>query len=175
MSTGEAAGAAAALSAKLGLAPIQKVLRWFFMDLINIYNYQKGRKWLGRLPFESDLLETLEKFAAEQQIKVGRVEVIGAVKKAVIGFYHQEKKEYCTLELNEAMEILNCTGNLSQRDGLPKAHLHITLSDHQGRSFGGHLMPGTVVFAGEAYIDEFLGPELHREFDEQTGLMLWKF
>jgi predicted DNA-binding protein with PD1-like motif len=139
-----------------------------------VHFYKQGRKWIGRLPFESDLLQALEQFAAEQQIRVGRVEVIGAVKKAAIGFYHQEKKEYFTLEFNQTMEILNCTGNLSLKDGLPKAHLHITLSDHEGRSFGGHLMPGTVIFAGEVVIEEFVGPELHRGFDQQTGLPLWE-
>jgi predicted DNA-binding protein with PD1-like motif len=32
--------------------------------------------------------------------------VIGAVKKAVIAYYDQEKKEYGTLHFNEPLEIL---------------------------------------------------------------------
>lgn len=138
-----------------------------------IHEYQQGRKWVARLPYEADLLEELERFAGEADIKVGRVEVIGAVKKAVVGFYNQEKKEYGTLEFNEALEILKCSGNLSRKDGLPKAHLHITLSRHDGTALGGHLVSGTVVFAGEAVIEELIGPDLNRGYDSQTGLPLW--
>ncbi|MGI6096571.1 MAG: PPC domain-containing DNA-binding protein [Dethiobacteria bacterium] len=138
------------------------------------YKYKQGRKWVARLPHDGDLGAELEKFAREQGIKVGRVEVIGAVKEAVIGFYDQEKKEYLALKLARPLEILNCSGNLSLKDGDFKVHLHITLGDRDGRSFGGHLMPGTILFAGEAVIEELEGPELHRGYDPQTGLPLWE-
>lgn len=137
------------------------------------HEYGQGRKWVVRLPFESDLLEALEQFAEEKNIKVGHVSVIGAVKKGVVAFYDQEKKEYGTLSLDEPLEILHCTGNLSLKDGKAKAHLHIILSGHDGAAIGGHLMPGSIVFAGESVIEELVGTELHRGFDSQTGLPLW--
>ena len=135
---------------------------------------RSGRKWLARLPFEADLLQVLEDFAAEESIKVGHVGVIGAVKKAVLGFYDQHNREYRSMVLNEPLEILYCTGNLSIKDGAPKAHLHITLAREDGPALGGHLMPGTIVFAGEAVIEELIGPELVRGYDRQTGLPLWE-
>lgn len=136
--------------------------------------YRLGRKWLARLPFEADLLQVLENFAAEESIKAGHVGVIGAVKKAVLGFYDQQNKEYRSVVLSEPLEILHCTGNLSIKDGTPKAHLHITLAREDGSALGGHLMPGTIVFAGEAVIEELIGPELVRGYDRQTGLPLWE-
>ncbi|NLX90564.1 MAG: DNA-binding protein [Firmicutes bacterium] len=136
--------------------------------------YQPGRKWLARLPFESDLLGEIEKFAAEQNIKVGQVKVIGAVKKAVLGFYDQQSKEYRSLYFNKPLEILHCSGNLSIKDGTPKAHLHIALGSEDGAALGGHLLPGTIVFAGEAVIEELIGPEMVRGYDLQTGLPLWE-
>lgn len=138
------------------------------------HQYQHGRKWLARLPFEADLLEELEKFAAEQSIKVGHVVVIGAVKQAVLGFYDQQSKEYRSLSFDEPLEILHCSGNLSIKDGAPKAHLHIALGSENGAALGGHLMPGTIVFAAEAVIEELIGPEMVRGYDLQTGLSLWE-
>lgn len=138
------------------------------------HEYLPGRKWVARLPYEADLLQTLEEFAAEQGIKVGHGVVIGAVKKALVGFYDQHKREYSSLEFDEPLEILHCTGNLSMRDGVHKAHMHLTLGNSNGFTVGGHLMPGTIVFAGEALLEELTGPELVRGYDRETGLPLWK-
>ena len=64
--------------------------------------------------------------------------------------------------------------NISMRDGKPFVHVHILLSDAEGKVFGGHLMKGTKLFACEVTIDEFEGEQLERGQDERTGLFLWK-
>ncbi len=135
---------------------------------------EPGRLWIGRLDFRSDLLSSIEEFAAREKIEAGRVEAIGAVEKAVVGYYHQQKREYLSIEINENLEILSCLGNLSLRDGQPAAHLHILLGDRRGSAKGGHLQRGTLVFAGEFVIQELKGPELVRGFDGETGLPLWE-
>ncbi len=43
----------------------------------------------------------------------------------------------------------------------------------QRHCYGGHLMPGTIIFAAEYWIQELTGEAIHREDDPQTGLMLW--
>ncbi len=138
------------------------------------HQYRPGRRWLARLPYGADLLEALEKFAAEQNIRAGQVQLIGAVSRAALGFYDQRHQEYWTSYHEEALEILHCTGNISIRDGKPMAHLHITLANRSRAALGGHLMPGTIVFAAEAAIEELLGPETVRGHDLQTGLYLWE-
>ncbi|MBF0522099.1 MAG: DNA-binding protein, partial [Candidatus Omnitrophica bacterium] len=50
---------------------------------------------------------------------------------------------------------------------------HIMLADWEGRCYGGHLMPGTMIFAAEYCIKELTGLELHRGHDQETGLSLW--
>lgn len=139
-----------------------------------MHQYRPGRRWVAGLPHGADLLETLESFAAEQGVKVGKVELIGAVEKGVIAFYDQDKKQYGSLEFPEPLEILNCIGTISLREGVPRAHLHIIFGRHDGSTLGGHLMPGTVVFAAEAVMEELTGPDLQRGFDSQTGLPLWE-
>ena len=137
-------------------------------------NSKSGRTWIGRLPHKGDLLKSLEAFAAEKQVHAGWVQVIGAVEKAVIGFYNQQKRQYENITYDQALEIVSCTGNISLRESHPAAHLHITLGDNRGQLFGGHLVQGTVVFAGEFIMQELLGPRLVRSYDEDTGLPLWE-
>jgi hypothetical protein len=43
-----------------------------------------------------------------------------------------------------------------------------------GRTTGGHLFSDTVIYAGEMYVQELLGTPPEREYDETTGLPLWK-
>ncbi len=135
---------------------------------------KRGRIWIGRTPFRGDLLESIQKFAVEENINCARVEVIGAVEKAVISYFNQDKKVYEDRELNEHLEIISCLGNLSIRDGKPAAHLHINLGDREGNVKGGHLQKGTIVFVGEFVIEEIVGPKLVREYDPETNLPLWK-
>lgn len=137
-------------------------------------NGERGRTWIGRVPFRADLLESLQDFAEAEKISCARVEVIGAVEKAVIGYYRQDERVYEDREFDQHLEIICCLGNLSMRDGKPAAHLHITLGDREGNLKGGHLQKGTRVFAGEFVIEEISGPELHREHDPETDLPLWR-
>lgn len=136
--------------------------------------FTRGRCFLGKLDYESDIISEIENFASLRDIKTANVHVIGALKKVTIGFYNQEEKEYESMILNEPMEIIQCGGNVTLKDNKPKAHLHIILSDEEGKTIAGHLMEGSVVFAGEMYFEELRGEPLHRGHDEVTGLPLWE-
>ncbi len=130
--------------------------------------------FMGRLTYGADLLEELTDHCRKEDIRLGRVEALGAVQRARLGYYHQQSREYRYLELEEALEITNLVGNVSLRDGNPMVHAHVTLADGQGRAYGGHLMPGTILFAGEFILEAFDGPTLERIPDETTGLPLWR-
>jgi predicted DNA-binding protein with PD1-like motif len=136
--------------------------------------YKYKRTFIGSIPQDADLYESLNKIAIEEDIRIGKITAIGAVKKAVIGYFDQNSNEYKTIELNGGYEILNCTGNISTREKKLFVHAHITLSDKDGKAFGGHLMAGTKVFACEVFIDEYTGEDLVREKDQTTDLFLWK-
>ena len=78
---------------------------------------------------------------------------------------------------------MTCQFNLWQpasamdgRDRLTQGfvHAHVTLTDGEGKAIGGHLAPGTIVFACEVVIHAFEGPTLERGRDEVTGLPLWQ-
>jgi len=128
---------------------------------------------MGRLGFGCDLLEGLTKVCTEQNIILGRVEAIGAVKSARIGFYNQQSRAYEHLSLDCPLEITKLTGNVSLKEGAPFVHAHVTLANNKGECFGGHLVPGTTVFACEFILEVYDGANLERKFDNETGLFLW--
>ncbi len=134
---------------------------------------EKQSVYMGRLAFGADLLEELTKICKDRSVFCGRVEAIGAVQKACIGYYDQDLMQYQFNTMDQALEILKLTGNVSLKDGEPMVHAHVTLADAKGRAFGGHLAPGTVIFACECIVEGFDGPEFKRVPDEDTGLPLW--
>ena len=138
------------------------------------YNEVKMKKTLiGKLTHGSDLLEQLTEICQDNGIRLGRVEALGAVCKARLAYYDQQKHKYEFIEVIKNLEITALVGNVSLRDGKPMTHAHITLSDADGHAYGGHLAPGTIVFACEFVMDVYDGPQFCRTRDEQTALSLW--
>jgi predicted DNA-binding protein with PD1-like motif len=114
---------------------------------------------MGRLTYGGDLLEEISNMCLKENIQLGWFEALGAVKRARLAFYNQETHEY------EFFVV---------KDGHPFVHAHITLSDKAGKAYGGHLAPGTMIFACEFKLEVFDGRGIKRDFDEATGLPLWK-
>ncbi|MFH1429577.1 MAG: PPC domain-containing DNA-binding protein [Candidatus Margulisiibacteriota bacterium] len=135
---------------------------------------QPAREFMGRFEKDDDLLASLTAFCREQNIKQGVFNLIGAVQNAYLGYYDQEKQAYTTsIHLDQKLEITACMGNISIKDGEIMVHAHITLSDYDGKAYGGHLCPETSVFAAEFHIRELIGEQLVRGKDPKTGLPLW--
>ncbi len=135
---------------------------------------QPKRTFIGQLPLGADLYESISKICVEEDIKVGKVTALGAVSQATIAYYDQKRKKYKPVKFKKHLEILNCTGNVSLKDGKPVIHMHATFADNRGKAYGGHLTPGTIVFACEVIIDELEGALLVRKPDKKTGLNLWQ-
>ena len=105
------------------------------------------KTFIGKLSHGMDLLEEMTALCIKENISLGRVEGIGAVQKARIGYYNQEVREYQHMEFNSHLEITNLVGNVSIKDNKPFVHAHVTLADDKGNAFGGHLAPETIIFA----------------------------
>ena len=114
---------------------------------------QEGRTFIGRFEFGQDLLEALTSLSKKENIKLGTFKVIGAVTSAKMGYYKQDVKEYADcISLEKTLEITACIGNISLKDSEVFVHAHITLADHEGKCYGGHLMPGAKIFAAEYFV-----------------------
>jgi hypothetical protein len=151
------------------------MVSWRKFLAMAIYNQvQLKQTLIGKLGHDEDLLEELQSVCKENDVLLGRISAIGAVKKARMGFYDQDARQYMFLEINKNLEISSLTGNVSVRDDKPMVHAHITLCDCNGNAYGGHLAEGTIVFACEFVMNIYDGPQYLREHDETTGLPLWK-
>lgn len=137
--------------------------------------FQLGRIFMERLPHQGDLLQALNAFCRERQVKAGCLSVIGTVCRGAIAFYDQAKQVYEPLVLEEELEIVNCQGNVSLWEEHPLVHAHISFARADGQTLSGHLTEGTVLFAGELVLREFLGPDRLRRMDAVTGLNLWVY
>ncbi len=130
--------------------------------------------FIGRLPKDGDLLESLGALCRERECTRGSVQLIGALQRARLGFYLQQEQRYLTHDVAANSEILVGLGNISLKDGQPFVHLHLTLGLENGTVLGGHAMTGCIVFAAEVVLQPLDGEPLVRELDAPTGLPLWK-
>jgi predicted DNA-binding protein with PD1-like motif len=126
-----------------------------------------------RLPAGQDLLNALTSEFKNRHIEKASFSVIGAVTCAAIGFYDLVKRQYDVKAFKGHYEIVQCSGNVSLKDGEIFVHAHIVLAGADYQCFGGHLMSETRIFAAELSALPLPGRAPARQFDEQTGLYLW--
>ncbi len=136
--------------------------------------FKSGISYKGRLEKGVDIVEGISALIKANNIKAGIIEGIGAVSSARLGYFNQGKKVYEEKIFDENMEIVSLTGNISLKDGEPFPHLHAIFSRRDFSNIGGHLLFQTIVYAFEFVIFALDGEPLKREFDEDTGLYIWK-
>ena len=116
-----------------------------------------------RLEPEQDLRKELDKFTKENNIQAGVIiTCVGSLKQAVLRYSDMEEG----IKLTGKFEIVSFVGTLSQ-DG---SHLHMTISDETGKTIGGHIKPGCIIYTtAEIVIGELEDRKFAREMDEKTG------
>jgi hypothetical protein len=134
---------------------------------------QPTRTLMGRLNHGADLLEEIHRICHKESITLGTISGLGAVQRACLGYYDQTTHRYRFIDFPQHLEITHLVGNISLKDGVPFAHIHMTVTDAEGKAFGGHVAPNTRIFACEVVIQVFDGPSFKRQPDPQTGLPLW--
>jgi predicted DNA-binding protein with PD1-like motif len=116
-----------------------------------------------RLSPGTDLKGELAALAARDRVRAGWVlTCVGSLSQARLRL--AGGTEHATW--HGALEIVALTGTLSQ-DG---SHLHLAVADHQGRTFGGHLVEGcTVRTTAEVILAADDRLVFGREHDPATG------
>jgi uncharacterized protein len=136
--------------------------------------YARGRRIVARLPHGGDLLVEIAAVADAHGVAMAEVRGIGALTVARLAYYDQQAKEYGEFAVDAPVELLALLGNVSRRDGATAVHVHATLAGQGGACVGGHVAPGCRIFACELMLQELEGEPLEREYDEVTGLPLWR-
>ena len=139
-----------------------------------MYKYRiSGDKYVLSLNNHVEISAALAAFCKDLDIRCGAVYGIGAINEATFRFLDPATKKYVDKTFAEQMEITNLTGNISQKNGQPYLHLHITASRSDYTCIGGHLLTARINGACELLVESF--PALiGRYFDEETGLNLYK-
>ena len=133
---------------------------------------QLGSTYLVRIDLGEEIIESLKKLCEDEQIRLGRVEAIGATDHASVGVYDLEKKEYYPEKIDEFMEIASLNGSITAMDGKPYIHLHATLADRHHVIHGGHVLEMRVGATCEMFVTVFDGA-VNRQKDEALGINLW--
>lgn len=131
-----------------------------------------GIELLVRIKQDTDIVKSVCEIAAQARIATGIFVAIGALKRARLGFFDQQRNEYLEILIDSPHEIAACTGNISLKDGRPFAHAHVVLADKKGNTKAGHLFEG-IVFVAEVHLRQLQGTKLQRLYDGATGLWLW--
>lgn len=135
---------------------------------------KSGNTYMVRIDIGEEIIESLKQLCANEQIRLGRVEAIGAADHAVIGVYDLAKKEYYPETIDEFTEITSLNGNITSMDGKPYIHLHATLADQNHVIHGGHVLEMRVGATCEMFINVPDG-EVNRQKNETLGINLWTF
>jgi predicted DNA-binding protein with PD1-like motif len=129
----------------------------------------------------SDFISGIEKICIENGIRVGILSGIGSLEKAT--FLIPVKKQGTKKGVGYSepktvmgpIEILSAKGFISEDSESDHGlfiHLHGVLSDHEGRLFGGHLLPGQnpTLLTLDVVIFEYEDVSLSREYDPEIEM-----
>ncbi len=109
-----------------------------------------------------DLKEEIEKYSINNNISGVIISSVGCLNKLVIRLADGES----ILKKDGNFEIVSIMGTLSPKG----VHIHISVSDDNGNTIGGHLKNGCIVnTTAEVCLLVFDNIKFDREFDETTG------
>lgn len=122
-----------------------------------------------RLKPDEDLKSALLSYAKEQGIKAGSIlTCVGSLKEASLRMAGALPDKQDTRIYKDIYEIVSLTGTLNHDD----CHLHLAISDKEGKVYGGHLKNGSLIeTTAEIVIIEDDSVVYTRELDEVTGFM----
>ncbi len=130
-----------------------------------------GDTYLLRIDLGEEIMQSLKAFCEQENVRLARVEAIGASDHAVIGVYDLEEKAYHREELDGFMEIVSLAGNITRMNGEAYLHLHGALADQNNVVHGGHVIERKVGATCEMFVTVPPG-EVTRAADERLGINL---
>lgn len=116
-----------------------------------------------RLKAGQDLFVSIEAFVMEKQVKAGCIlSGVGSLTHATLRLANRAFNS----EYDGPFEIVSITGTVS----IYGSHLHISISDGDGKTLGGHFEAGCTIFTtAEIVIAVFDDVVYKREFAEDSG------
>lgn len=116
-----------------------------------------------RLTPGQDLFESIQAFVMEQHVEAGCIlSGVGSLRQATLRLANREYSS----EYEGPFEIVSITGTVS----IHGSHLHMSISDGDGRTIGGHFEAGCKIYTtAEIVIAVFRDVIYKREFAADSG------
>lgn len=127
--------------------------------------------FLIRIDKGEKVVESLLKFAKEQNINSAWISGIGSVSDIVLAYFNAEKKEYSRERIEEPVEIVSLAGNLSLFENKHAVHAHVIVSNAKMDTQAGHLNEAVVSGTCEILLTD-LKAKISRIHREEIGLNL---
>jgi len=136
------------------------------------YKRFKDRIFL-RLEKGEEICASIKEVAKKEKIAAASVSGIGATDDFKVGVFDIGKGAYEEYAFCGNHEINAIVGNISEKDGEPYVHLHITCTGKGATVVGGHLLFGVISLTAEIIIDGTEGA-IGRKRDDALGINLWE-
>ena len=128
-----------------------------------------------RLDPGEEIVSSLTRLAADENVHLASVSAIGAASDVTIGIFDPDEKQYYSRRYQGAYEISALVGSVTRKEGEPYLHLHITIGNPvTGQVHAGHLTSCTISATLELFLQVWDG-EVGRKFSDQVGLNLFEF
>ena len=98
-----------------------------------------ARTYLLEFRTGQEVMQGLLAFARKHKLVTGHLTGIGAISRAVIGYFDPQTKTYLRHDEAGQAEVLSLTGNLALYNDEPSFHVHVALGLRDGSARGGHL------------------------------------
>ncbi|HEX3754339.1 MAG TPA: PPC domain-containing DNA-binding protein [Rhizomicrobium sp.] len=105
-----------------------------------------GRRiWVAVLDSGEEAKKAILDLARRENIRAASFVALGAFRKAVVGYFDWEKKEYRPIPIDSQVEVITLVGDIAENEkGEPDLHAHTVLGLPDGSTRGGHLLEGHV-------------------------------
>jgi len=120
---------------------------------------------------EDEFMSELQRFAEQHALAASHFTAIGAFSDAVVGFFDRKNMDYLKIPIQEQVEVLSLTGNITLSEEGYKVHAHAALGKSDASALGGHILEAHIWPTLEVIVEE--SPKhLLRQMDPETGLPL---
>ena len=128
-----------------------------------------------RLDPGEEIVSSLTRLVADENIALASVSAIGAANDVTIGIFNTAEKKYYSQRYQGDYEISALVGSVTRKEGEPYLHLHITIGNPvTGQVHAGHLTSAVISATLELFLQVWDG-QVGRKFSDQVGLNLFEF
>jgi uncharacterized protein len=96
----------------------------------------------------------LNQFARAERLEAAQITAVGALKRAIVGWFDPAAKDYRRIPVDEQCELLSLIGDVAEGEDGPILHMHAVLGLSDGTTRGGHLLEAHVYPTLEAVVTE---------------------